>query len=415
MRKVFSVTILSGLVTLMKMIVGFIIAKVVAIYTGPSGMALLGQAQSLTVAANGLINAPASSAVVKFTAENSESYDKCSPWWRASVSYVLGICIVVIPLGCILSKEISFLFFKDPSYYYLVIAATLSLPFVALGTLVISVLNGTHNYRKYTWTGVLSGLFSGAITVAGTLYYGMTGALVSVTIQYGLIGILAIAINFNEPWLKLRYWFGKTNIKYRKDIGEFLLMALISSVMLPLALVLIRNFMASKAGWDGVGQWQAVWKISEVYLSLITLSMSVYYLPKLANMNGLMVLKREIKSTMIFLLPISILFAGLVFLLRDEIIKILFTSSFDGARDLFLIQLIGDVLKVVSWLYAYPMIARKKTKWFIFTELLFTITWVLLSFIFVQYNGVHGANQAYLLNYLLYFLFLYMTFNKIHR
>lgn len=222
------------------------------------------------------------------------------------------------------------------------------------------MLNGTHNYRKYTWTGVLSGLFSGAIIVAGTIYYGMTGALVSVTIQYGLIGIIAIAINFNEPWLKLRYWFGKTHGKYRKDIGEFLLMALISSVMLPLALVLIRNFMASKAGWDGVGQWQAVWKISEVYLSLITISMSVYYLPKLANMNGLMVLKREIKSTMLFLLPISILFAGLVFLLRDEIIKILFTSSFYGARDLFLIQLIGDVLKVVSWLYAYPMIARKK-------------------------------------------------------
>ncbi|EHA4924918.1 TPA: O-antigen flippase, partial [Escherichia coli] len=47
MKKFLQVTILSAIYTFIKMIAGFIIGKVVAIYTGPSGVAMLGQVQSL--------------------------------------------------------------------------------------------------------------------------------------------------------------------------------------------------------------------------------------------------------------------------------------------------------------------------------------------------------------------------------
>ena len=69
MKRLLKVTAMTGLLTLLRMAMGFVIAKVVAIYTGPTGMAMLGQVQSMVGSLNGIINAPAGSGVVCFTAE----------------------------------------------------------------------------------------------------------------------------------------------------------------------------------------------------------------------------------------------------------------------------------------------------------------------------------------------------------
>ncbi|HIH6830085.1 TPA: O-antigen flippase, partial [Enterobacter hormaechei] len=43
MKKLLSVTFFTGLLTLSRMMAGFLISKVIAVYTGTTGMALLGQ------------------------------------------------------------------------------------------------------------------------------------------------------------------------------------------------------------------------------------------------------------------------------------------------------------------------------------------------------------------------------------
>lgn len=47
----------------------FLISKFIAVYTGTTGMALLGQAQNLITMLNGIVNAPTSNAVVRYTSE----------------------------------------------------------------------------------------------------------------------------------------------------------------------------------------------------------------------------------------------------------------------------------------------------------------------------------------------------------
>jgi PST family polysaccharide transporter len=84
-----------------------------------------------------------------------------------------------------------------------------------------------------------------------------------------------------------------------------------------------------------------------------------------------------------------------------------------AARDLFAIQLVGDVIKVISWLYAYPMLAKKATKYFIGTEIFFGFTWVLLSIFFINKHGVSGANIAYAVNYFFYFLFVFFNLKRV--
>jgi PST family polysaccharide transporter len=113
-----------------------------------------------------------------------------------------------------------------------------------------------------------------------------------------------------------------------------------------------------------------------------------------------------------FLIPAIVLIAFLIFTLRDEIINLVFTESFKNARDLFFIQLIGDCFKVSAWLYAYPMLSRGATKWFVASEVLFSISFVLLAYFFITNYGVVGANYAFTLNYFIYFMFTFTNIKK---
>ncbi|EFO3724608.1 O50 family O-antigen flippase, partial [Escherichia coli] len=117
MKKFLQVTILSAIYTFIKMIAGFIIGKVVAIYTGPSGVAMLGQVQSLITIVAGTTSAPVSTGLVRYTAENwQEGQEACAPWWRACLRVTLFLFLLIIPVIIILSKNISELLFSDGQY-----------------------------------------------------------------------------------------------------------------------------------------------------------------------------------------------------------------------------------------------------------------------------------------------------------
>ncbi|WP_295165007.1 hypothetical protein [uncultured Buchnera sp.] len=91
-----------------------------------------------------------------------------------------------------------------------------------------------------------------------------------------------------------------------------------------------------------------------------------------------------------------------MYILRDWIIAILFTKTFLPMRELFLWQMIGDSLKIGSWILAYLMLSKAMTRLFITTEVIFAITSVLLTYICTQIFGYEGVSIAHLINYGIY-------------
>ncbi|EFF8777092.1 O-antigen translocase, partial [Escherichia coli] len=383
MKKILSISLLSGIMTLIKMVMGFAISKIVAVYAGTSGVALLGQMQSVILSLNGIINSPVGNGVIKFTSENSHDFEKCSPYWRASILYVMCFSTIIIIVGCFYAQEISLLLFGHSDNYWIVLLMVFVAPITSIGTLINSILNGLESYKQYVYTGIIASVLSGLIMIFVIVNFGIVGALVGASLQYALIGIISFIINIYQPWLKIGYLIGKISTDVKKNIAEYIFMAIVSAVSLPLGMILIRGFLIEYTGWKNAGEWQAVWKISEAYLSVITMGLSVYYLPRLSSLYDHNSLVREVKSVASIVLPIVSLMAVAVYILRDFSISLLYTEQFREARELFKIQLIGDVIKVISWVYAYPMIAKKSTKLFVFTEIVFTITLVLLSYFFI--------------------------------
>ncbi len=414
MKRLLKVTAMTGLLTLLRMMMGFVIAKVVAIYTGPTGMAMLGQVQSMVTSLNGIINAPVGSGIVRYTAEKQgEGFDACAPWWRASLQWVLIISAIAIPAGLLLAKPIAVWIFKDQKLAWVVMVTVSILPFTAIGTLFNSIINGQQLYRRYVGLGMLSVLISGSVMLMMIAIYNIQGALLAAAVQAALIGVIMLIANLRQPWLKLRFWLEAVDPKARKQIGGYMLMAITSALTVPLSLIMIRNILISQVGWDATGQWQAVYKISEVYLGVITMALGTYYLPRLASLTNVDAIISEINKTACVIIPMVATMALGVYLLRDVAITLLFTEAFRSARDLFAIQLAGDVIKIASWLYAYPMLSRGATKWFISTEILFSLSFVALTYLFVPKMGLNGVTVSYLVNYSLYFIIIYLSRKKI--
>lgn len=416
MRRLLKVTAMTGLLTLLKMAMGFVIAKVVAVYTGPTGMAMLGQVQSMVTSLNGIINAPAGSGIVRFTAEQkTNGFEACAPWWRAALQWILIISAIVIPAGLLLAEHIATWLFQDKTLSWIVMTTVCVLPLSAIGTLCNSVINGQQLYRRYVGLGMISVLISSSVMLTMIVQANIKGALLAAVVQSALIGLVMLLANLRQPWLRWRYWWGATNSTARKNIGGYMLMAVTSALTMPISLILVRNILIDQMGWEAAGQWQAVWKISEVYLGVITMALGTYYLPRLSSLVGVDAIVGEIHKTARIIMPIVATLALGVYLLRDVAIWLLFTEEFRSARDLFAIQLCGDVIKIASWLYAYPMLSRGATKWFMGTEIIFSLSLVALSYVFIGQFGIKGAVLAYLVNYCIYFIIIFLNVKKFAR
>ena len=414
MRKILSVTTFTGMLTLLRMAAGFLMAKVIAVYLGPSGMAMLGQVQNIVAILNGIISAPISPALIRYTAQYYDGgYRQCIPWWRASLGWVLIFMLILMPLMILFSHDLSLWLFSSKQYSYLVLAIVLCLPFSVLGIIINAVNNGVQNYKKYIGLGMLSVIASTAIMIFLVIYGSVKGALLAISIQSGIIGVVLFICSVKEPWLKISYWVGTIDRDKFLYIFRYILMALISALVFPLALLIIRNTLIDLEGWNVTGQWQAVWKISDAYLSVMTLALSTYYLPLLSKLDNLHDLRREIKNISKVIIPITILLSSVIYFSSGLIVRVLFTEEFKDAESLFLIQLIGDNVKIIAWLYAYPLIAYGIAKWYIIAEISFALLFIFLGRLLISNYGVSGANWAYLLSYVIYFCFVFIVMNKV--
>ncbi len=406
MKKLLSVTFFTALLTAMRMLAGFVTAKVVAIYAGPSGIALLGQLQNLVTGLAGIVNSPLGSSIVRFTAEHdANGYDACSAWWKVSLRWVMVFFIIIIPIMGIYSQTVSFWLFGTDEYDWLIIITVLMLPFAAIGTLVNSVLNGQQKYKQYVTLGMVSVIISTSAMLILSINYGLKGALIAAAIQNGLIGAALLIFAIRKPWFRLKFWWGSLDPAKVKIVGGYILMAVTSAIMAPLSMILIRKIMVDHVGWEVTGYWQSVWKISEAYLAVVTLSLSTYFFPQLSKLKTYIEIKREINNTAVIIMPIVIIMALGIYFLRDLAITILFTENFRPARDLFAIQLVGDVFKILSWLYSYSMLSRGAVRWYVSSEIFFALFLTSLCWYFIPVYGAHGANIAYCVTYALYMVF----------
>lgn len=404
------VTFLSGLTTLVRLAAGLVVTKVLAVYVGPGGLALLGNFSNFVgmvglISSGGLTNG-----VTKYVAEYRNDPAARDAILNAAFR-ALGVFSLLVSVAVLLSREFLArqLFHSDAYGGPLLVLGFAAIP-IGVGTLLLAILNGTKRFGAFFSVNLAAAILGMLGTVCLTMSMGLKGAAYAVALGPVLLLAAAIPLSRKGSPLNRSILCLRLSNDALKKLARFSAMTLVSAISIPLTFVFVRSYLIAEVSLEGAGQWQGIWRISEAYLSVVTATLSVYYLPRFSELTDSDALRKEIFRGYRLLLPLSVVASAAVYLSREFLVALLYTEEFRGMLALFPCQVLGDFFKVASWMLGFLTVAKSMTRVYIACEIGFLASFAALTVLFVKAFGLVGVTYAYSLNYLAYLITMVWVF-----
>jgi PST family polysaccharide transporter len=408
-----STSFFSALAVLTKLATSLFLNKVLAVYVGPAGYGVIGQLQSLITLVTTFASGAVNTGVTKYTAEFAKSPARQRALWTTAATMGLIGAAVLAGLLLLARDPLSRWLLDGPQHSAVLIWLAFALPLLVLNGLMLAIMNGRKAVRALVAANIVGSLISACVAGSLVMFGGLSGALIALAISQ------AIACGFTA-WLfqracsvRWRELLGRLDLTIAKLLGGFALMAGTSAIVSPLSQMIIRDRFAAHLGWDTTGLWQALGKVSETHLLLLTSTLSVYFLPRFSEIQDGAELRREVFKGYFFVLPVVLTSAAGLYLFRHQLVLTLLSEQFMPLTDVLGIQLIGDVFKIGSWVMAFTMVSHAQTRVFVVTEIAFASFLVLTTLTLGERFGLRGAASAYALTYALYWLAMTWVFGRL--
>jgi PST family polysaccharide transporter len=397
----------NGVAVAIRMSVALVLNKVLAVYVGPAGYAVIGQFQNLMGMLITFATGAVGPGVTKVTAEHFDDDPRQRALWRTAGTLTLLASVIASSAIVAFRKPLARLFLQDEalSGVFLWLAASLTL--ISLNALLLAILNGKKEVRRYVVSNIAGALLGLPIIGILAWQYGLYGALIALSVTQAVVFFVTLQQTITAPWFSLRDLAGQIDKGHLRTLGKFVLMATTTAVAMPLSQIVVRNHLGAEFGWDYAGYWDASWRISTLYLTLVTTALTLYYLPRIAEIRSWPELREEIKQAYRIVLPLVAGVGLVMFLARDLIIHLLFTADFVPMRRLFAWQIAGDIMKIGSWLIAFLMIGKGQARSYMATEIVSAVSFPALTWLFTEHYGFKGVAIAHFANYLIYWVLVY--------
>lgn len=403
---------LSAISTTVNLLSRLVTNKIIAVYLGAQGMFLLGQLKdfiSIGVIAG---NLGSNNGIIKYTAEYQDEHQKLNEFLNSGLKIHLYFSTVVCILTFLFRDAISNYFFKDLQFSPTLILLSFSFITVTLNNFFIAVFNGLKLIKVYLTVNVISAVISALIMIVLAIKLNIIGAFYAIAINQIAVFIITLSFIKKLPFFNIIYSSLKIDSTHFKNLTKFSLMAIIAPVCLVGATLFVRFYLNNKLGSNFAGSWEGMWRLSGIYMMFITTTFQFYLLPTfsaISNDN----LKKEIFNVWNFSLPAIIFVTGVVYIFKDFIIQLIFTDEFLLINSIILFHLLGDILKINTWVLGNVLISQAKTKIFIFFQVLWAVTFSVLVIVFVNKYGFVGVSYAYFLTYVIHFLSMNFYFRKL--
>lgn len=395
----------SAIGTAARLAAGLVVIKLVAWFAGPEGVGRLGQFMSLMSLLAVLAGGGISAGIVKYVAEYRSDPQRLSRLLAAALSYALCASCLMGVAALVFSRQLAVWILGDASYESLIRVLALAQLGIAAVNYVLAVINGFMDVRRLAFIQVIGSALGIVLAAWLASRFQLYGALLALVL--GQLAWLAVAL---PSWWRSPY-FRQSLPRLRFDremngrLAAFSLMTISSALLPPLVNIVVRDHLALAFGWQQVGNWQAVSKVSDAYLLFLTAAINIYYLPRLASISERGELAGELRSAYRQLMPAVLVLAGLVYVTREWVTRLLFSTDFTTADALYAPQLIGDVLKIASFVLSYVMLAKAMTRLFVASEVVFGLSYLLLVYVCTGHFGLVGAMYAFAINYAAYLVF----------
>jgi len=395
----------SAIATGARLLAALVVIKLVAWFAGPEGVGKLGQFTSLMSLLAVLAGGGISAGIVKYVAEYRHDPQRLARLLAAALWYALCASVLMGCLALLFSRQLAQWLLDDPRYAGLIRVLAVAQLGIALVNYILAVINGFMDVRRLALIQVLGSLLSIVMVIWLARWLHLYGALLALIVSQLLWLVVGLPAWWRSPY------FQRSMLRLRFDremtlrLAAFSVMTLTAALVSPLVTIAVRDHLAVRLGWEQVGYWQAVSKVSDAYLLFLTAAINIYYLPKLAAIRERAALVAELRNAYRYILPVVVVLAAAVYVLREWVTRLLFSADFAPANALYAPQLAGDVVKIASFILSYVMLAKAMTRLFVISECVFAASYLALVYVFTAHFGLVGAMYAFAANYLAYLAF----------
>lgn len=412
-REVLKATSITGVSSLVQILLRMVKSKVIAVAVGPTGIGMFGVLTSATGLISTLVGLGINSSGVRQIAAADGDEDHTARVVRTlrRTSSVLGLLGTIVVL--IFAKPIARLTTGSEEYAgYLMLLAPLIF-FTTVNGGQIALLRGLRLISTLARLSIIGAVVGTGLAVPFVLILGLDGIapamLVTAAVTLGASWFYARQVKIPDVTL--------TPGQFRDEVSRLLglgVVFLLTGVQTNAVQFTIRTVLLYLTDLVTVGQFLAAAMLSHVYVGFVLQAMGMDYLPRLTrNHHDARSCNRLVNEQT----EVALLVAGpgivALAVFAPLLIPVFYSAQFSAAIEVFRWQCLGVLIKVTSWPIGFVLIAKGMRRTYLVTETVSNVFYLAIFFIFAKAFGLIGAALAYAALYLFYLAMVLILVHKV--
>jgi len=396
-RRLVRSTAILGLGSIAAVIAAILRAKILASWLGTEGTGLLAQLSTLTAVLVPLATLGVGSGLVTLIAEararnDVERIRRVEAAGR-TIAWSLGGALA---LGAImLSPWLATAIYHDRSFAWAVVLGAASVPFAAVASVRISMLQGHEAIRA-------NAILNTTIAIAGI------ATIVPLAYFFGVRGAVAQLVVITAVWA---WWAGRLLAPHTapgprpwgvdRSLWRPLLRyggaALLVGLSSTLTFLVLRSMLVGQLGLAQNGIYQVCVGVSGMVMPLILNSITATVWPEIAAKPRDVDAAEPMRSAVRlgFLLTTAIL-SGLL-IGAPVWVPLFYSGKFIPALDLLPIQFLGDYFRCAAWMFGIWLVPRERLKPWVLFELVYSVSMLAAFLLLVPRLGLKSVVVAYVI------------------
>lgn len=385
--------------------------KIIATVYGPEGITFLSHFQNLTTIITSIQVNGVHRGVLKYLSEKEVTPRRFQSIFSAGILFNMLFMLFGGIILFFYLPRFTALFEIDYGIWLWGILIFLSVFLQLFNLFFLAVLLAREKIKIYTLFQVIT-----AILAVGTVFILAGDIPLYLLLVFYIFsqGITVFATVFFTGWKRVRVSLSfLKEWKSLKDIGKFIVMAVCILLFGNIVELAVREFSILRFSAEETGLWQAAAKYSEYFFLAFTALTGVIFYPKLSKYSEEKSELRKLFRSII--LPIgggTAAYCILSYLFREEILLVLFDSTFTEAAFLFDYQMAGDFLKAAGFLMTFLITAKARTGLFILTQSFSAAVYLLSIYLIIDQFGIETFPAAYFYRFLIYDIFVFFLIRK---
>ena len=338
-----------------RLVASFLLFKVLASMFGPAALGFMTQVMGVVAIFYMFAGGGTTNGLVRNIARSSKEERRA--WLGNGIAVHIGASVLLALVAVALAVQGGGSVLGDDRYVLVFLVVAVAQVLVGFGNIIVAYASGTGDVRFFAFVQIVSTLLGiGTVIIMATVF-GFAAAVYALASYQAALGVVALAAFARRTGDFCALWPAWNWDRVRVLLG-YTAVTIASVVAVPVAQILVRQHMSAELGWQTVGYWQAVAKISDAYMQVLGVVVIHVLLPRLTPLPTLTAQFRLVGR--IGSVLVAMFLAGAVFFLaaKDVVITLAYSRDFLPAGAFVLPTLVADFLRIMTYLLLYVFVAR---------------------------------------------------------